>query len=335
MNKIYKFLTLSLFACMPFLTHAHVAYVVSPSELSENLGPDTNYLMGIFTEPSNILLMVGTIIGILLVVLISKKSKRITHFFSGVSEKLTSYHEFIPWIIRLSLGILLIGAGTEGALISPIISNAWGYSMIQIALGFAFLLGFLLVPSALVTIGLYIVGLTQDIYLIGNIDVLALALGLLVFHSARPGVDDILGISLLRFLKIERHYLALLVRVLVGIGFTYLALYEKLLNPHISEVVVMNYGLASLIPVSPEMWVFSVGIIELILGIFIFIGFYTRTSACVAIVVLSTTFFFFKESVYSHVTLFGILSIIAIEGGGMLSIDRFFANRRNVIQQNS
>lgn len=335
MKKIFAYIMIVFGSLIPVVSLAHVAYVVSPSELSENLGPDTSYLMGIFAEPSNILLMMGTIIGILLVVLISRKSKRITHFFAGVSEKLTSYHEFIPWIIRLSLGILLIGAGTEGVLISPIISNAWGYSMIQIALGFAFLLGFLLVPSALVTIGLYIVGLTQDIYLIGNIDVLALALGLLVFHSARPGVDDILGISLLRFLKIERHYLALLVRVLIGIGFAYLALYEKLLNPHISEVVVMNYGLASLIPVSPEMWVFSVGIIELILGIFIFIGFYTRTSACVAIVVLSTTFFFFKESVYSHVTLFGILSIIAIEGGGMFSLDRFFENRRNVIQQNS
>jgi uncharacterized membrane protein YphA (DoxX/SURF4 family) len=34
-----------------------------------------------------------------------------------------------------------------------------------------------------------------------------------------------------------------------------------------------------------------------------------------------TTFFFFKEEVYSHVTLFGVLSALFITGAGPWSLD--------------
>ena len=77
------------------------------------------------------------------------------------------------------------------------------------------------------------------------------------------------------------------------------------------------------------MWVLSVGIIELVIGIVLLLGWFTRTTSIVAIIVLSCTFFFFKEAVYSHVTLFSILAATTIEGGGKLSIDRWLEQRKN------
>lgn len=332
MRTFKKFTTWILILIFPLISHAHVAYVIESEEFNRNLGSDFNYLFTALSNPYNISIMLSTVALLFFAIFILKRSSRFNNHSRDIIDKLSSYHEFIPWIIRLSLGIAFIGAGTEQVLISPIISGASIYSSIQIALGFAFLLGFMLVPSAIIAIGLYFLGLYQNFYLIGNIDVLALSLGFLVFHSARPGVDDILNISLLRFLKIDRKYLALILRILTGVGFVFLALYEKILDPHISELVVSKYNLIDVVHVSPAMWVLSAGIIELLLGIIILIGFYTRTAACVGIIVLSTTFFFFKESVYSHVTLFGILSIIAIEGGGYLSLDKLLERNRSKLK---
>ena len=99
------------------------------------------------------------------------------------------------------------------------------------------------------------------------------------------------------------------------------------MNPHASELVVQKYNLTSAIAVSPEMWVFSVGIIELVVGLFLLIGFKTRLTSAIAFAVLVVTFFYFKEDIFSHVTLFGSLSVLFITGGGIWSVDRYLEKK--------
>ena len=69
------------------------------------------------------------------------------------------------------------------------------------------------------------------------------------------------------------------------------------------------------IPVSGAMWVLSAGIIELAVGLLLIIGFRPRLVSAVAFLVLTASFFFFKEAVYSHITLFGTLSVVFASGG--------------------
>jgi uncharacterized membrane protein YphA (DoxX/SURF4 family) len=123
-------------------------------------------------------------------------------------------------------------------------------------------------------------------------------------------------------IKKWEKYIPLIGRLGLGISMTYLALYEKIFNPHLSELVVSKFHLTSAIGVSPAMWVLSAGIIEFAVGLFIIIGFHTRLTSAIAFVVVTTTFFFFKEEVYAHVTLFGMLSVLFITGGGHYSVDR-------------
>ena len=158
-------------------------------------------------------------------------------------------------------------------------------------------MGFLLIPSTLIAIGLYGIALYHNPYMIGNLDFLGLALGLLVFHSARPGIDDLLQISLLSKIKINREWFAFIARTCLGIAMIFLALYEKILNPLWSDAVVKQFNLTHVIPVEPSMWVLSVGIIELVIGIVLLLGWFTRTTSIVAIIVLSCTLFFLKEAV--------------------------------------
>lgn len=319
-KKIFTLTTLTLSTSA--VASAHVAYVVDKYEMSSNMGSDFGYFLSPLKDPFYVALIIATILVIGFANIAVRYNKTCWNYLERARRVLSTYHELIPWIMRLALGISLIGAGTTGVFVSPVVSDTT-FSVLEILLGFLLMSGFLLVPATLITIGLYFVALSQTFYMLGNLDFLALAVAILVFHSARPGVDDILGISLLAKIRISRKYLALILRIGIGGAMIFLALYEKILNPHMSELVLKSYNLTSIVPVSESMWIFGAGTIELFIGLMILIGAFTRTTSAVAFAVLSLSFFYFKESVSSHVTLFATLSILLIEGGGYLSLDRF------------
>ena len=192
------------------------------------------------------------------------------------------------------------------------------------------LTGFLLPIAAVGSIFLYLLALTQDIYLIGSLDILALSVSLLIIDSRRPGIDHLLGILDVSYQKLMR-YIPTIIRVLFGIGLSYLAIYEKILNPRLSEFVVIATDLCSIIPVSEAMWVFSAGVIELVIGLMLILGLFTRLFAAITFFVLSLSFFYFGEEVTSHITLFGSLAVLFVTGAGPLSLDRFIRNKELIL----
>lgn len=324
MKKVYLFLLALL---IPSITSAHVGYVIGEEARVAKRGLDWSFLSSVFHDPMNVTLMIVTAIIVIALVILVPQTRWFKHWSTRILEQLGSYGDFLPWMARLSLGIALIGAGTEGVLISPVAHTFAPFPNIEILLGFCFLVGFLLVPATLVAIMLYLIAVFNNLYVVGNLDFLALAIAYLGLHSERPGVDDIFNFKLLYGFRLPRSWVPFILRVGIGGAMIYLALYEKILNPHMSELVVQNYHLMNVIPVTPAMWVVSVGIIELIVGSMLLKGFYTRFVSVVAFAILSLSFFYFKESVTSHVTLFGLLSILFVMGGGAWSIDSWMAKR--------
>lgn len=328
-----KYILFFILLLVPERIFAHVGYIVGEDVMKAEQGSDISFLLSPFSNIEYIGIMVLFVILVIAGYFLLTKTSWGKKWTTRINEKLSSYHELIPWIIRLCLGIALIGAGTESVLISPILHNQ-ALGSLQILLGFLFMAGFLLVPVTLVSICLYIFAITQNTYMLGNLDFLALLLGFLIFHSARPGIDDVLNISILKKIRIKRILLAPILRAGIGIGMVYLALYEKLLNPHFMELVVHKSNLLEVIPVSPEMWVLATGIIELAVGLCLLFGYKTRAVSVIAILVLSLSFFYFKEAVYSHITLFGTLSILTIESSGIFSIDALRQKKESQKLQN-
>jgi uncharacterized membrane protein YphA (DoxX/SURF4 family) len=175
----------------------------------------------------------------------------------------------------------------------------------------------------LLSIILFLFALSKNFYLLGNLEVLASLIALLILSQPKPGLDDLLGIPSFSFLKSFKEFVPLILRIGIVGAMMFLAVYEKFLNPHLSEIVVYNYHLTSIIPVISEMWVLSAGIIEFLVGLFLFLGFKTRLTSAIAFIVFSLSFFYFGEEVYSHVTLFSVLSVLFVTGGVKLSIDNF------------
>jgi uncharacterized membrane protein YphA (DoxX/SURF4 family) len=328
MKHIKHLFVLAATFLLPFTASAHVRYIANDAEVAEYGGSDMQAFLEPATQTPYIIMIVVTavvVIGLYWALSRAKFMRRWTEHMVTVSE---SYKTFIPWIVRLSLGIALLGAGVSGTLLSPVLPGGELLSFIQILLGFFLLAGFLVGPSAVATLALFGVALFRDPYLIGSFDMLALILALLVLDSRRPGVDDIVGIPDFTHIKALRKFLPTILRGGIGIAMTYLAIVEKILNPHLSAFVAETTKLVDVIPVSSAMWTFSAGIIELVVGLFLLFGIKTRLTAVIALLVLSLSFFYFGEDVSSHITLFGTLSAVFILGGGPLSVDQWLHRRR-------
>ncbi len=311
-----------------YSVHAHVQYVIPREALLSYRGSDTNFLFSQLQDPTSLAIILGgLVIGVILVAFL-KKSIGFVREISFIREEAESYHDLIPWMIRLSLGIALIGAGIGGSLISPVVGATALESFLEILAGFLFLSGFLLFPACIISLALFSLMVGKDpLSFVGTLNVLALLIIFLIKGNPKPGVDAILGFPTFRGLLKFDSFSPLILRVGTGVCFFSLALYEKLLNPHWSEYVVHLYNLQSIVPVSPAMWVLGAGVTELLLGILLILGFQTRMVAAVSLIVLSLSFFFFKEQVYSHITLFGALSILFVTGAARVSIDAHFRKR--------
>lgn len=321
-----KILFAFLLLLLPVVSFAHVGYVVDQKSFDEAKGTDFQFLTSAMEDPLNVQLILITILAVLIVYYLGHKNFFIKKELDHIKKYASSYEDLIPWILRLSLGIALIGASSANMLVSPLLATNGTIALVELILGFLMLFGAFIEVTALITVLLFIVGIFAEPYLFGNLEFFGAALALMLIGNPRPGFDHIVGIKMFVSEKLRKLYVPIL-RISIGLALTFLAVYEKILNPHASELVVAKYNLTSAIAVSPEMWVFSVGVIELVVGLFLLVGFKTRLTSAIAFAVLVVTFFYFKEDIFSHVTLFGSLSVLFITGGGIWSIDKYIQKR--------
>lgn len=304
---------------LPFFASAHVRYIAGASEVQRYSGLDFHLLFSPFANLAYVFLMVG--IGLLFICLILYLP-RIPFFarsFAHIEQKALREIPLIGWMLRLALGIGLIGAGVAHDLISPALSGFSSFSSIQILLGFLLLSGFLIVPAVLGSLLLYFIALQTDFYMLGSLEILGIGVALLMLDSRRPGVDDILNIPSLAFTAAAR-YTPVILRWSIGVGMFFLAIYEKILNPDLAAYVVNATNLTHVVSVSPAMWVLGAGLVESLIGILLILGIRVRLVSVIAFFVLSLSFFYFKEDVASHITLFGVLSVLFVTGGKKIEL---------------
>ena len=308
---------------------AHVEYVLTKDEALQSSGMDVPFLLEPLLTPANMSLMLLTAFLVVFGITAAARNGAFKKFLRGFRSRAKASEEFLPLIARLSLGSALIGAGATGVLISPVLVGFEGVvAVLELVTGFCLVAGFLTGPAASMSLIFFGAALARDSYLVGNLDFLALALAFFVLGSSRPGVDDLLGVKFLSPIKKLQPYVPLILRLGVGVSMIFLAIYEKFLNPHTAALVVERYHLTDLVSVSASMWVLSAGVIELVVGLMLMCGWRTRFASMLALAVLTSTFFFFQEPVFAHVTLFGILSMILITGGGAVSLDAYVASKR-------
>jgi uncharacterized membrane protein YphA (DoxX/SURF4 family) len=252
---------------------------------------------------------------------------------------LQSYRPYLPWMLRLSVGLPLVGAGFAGYLFSPSVPAE--ARLLQVGIGFCLLFGLATRVVAGVGLLVYLAALAGDLALLLASEYVAGFLAIVVVGPGQPSADTLFrrlvvtdgtvasrfrGVTtpgaLLSRLGIDDRATPVVLRLFLGGNFVYLGVTQKWLEPARAAAVVAKYDLTAVVPVSPELWVFGAGLVEVVVGLAFLTGTFTRGAAAAGFVLLTTTLFGLPDDpVLAHVTLFGLSSALMVTGGGRFSLD--------------
>ena len=136
---------------MPSHPAAHVAYVTDPEPNPDPIG----FLLEALGQPGSLLALgVGAIV-IVLAVLAWARWRPLEAARLRLVARTDGYHEYLPWMIRLSVGLVLIGAGLSRVMFMPILPTTALPAAMLTAAGFLLLLGLAVRPAGLVALGAY------------------------------------------------------------------------------------------------------------------------------------------------------------------------------------
>lgn len=323
---------------------AHVDYVAPESTYRDPLA----FLGEVLSDPVNLALLGGSALAVTALALAWLRWGDRVPDAAVLVATLDEYHRFVPWMLRLSLGLPLVGAGFTGFLFTPVVET--GLRVPLVLVGFLLLLG--LATRAAAIAGL--VGWLAALVLRGPELLLAAEyvpglLAVALLGPGRPSADDLLA-SLASDPTTLYHRLdpvyrlaervqaglepllafaPVIVRVGLGIAFVYFGVVEKLADPGPALALAYELGLPGLLPVGAGMWVLGAGLVETLVGVLLVLGAFTRAASATAFAVLTVTLFALpNDPVLPHVTLFGLTSVVFTLGAGPLSVDARLASTR-------
>lgn len=263
----------------------------------------------------------------------------------SLREALVEYHDLLPWLLRLSIGLPLVGAGFSGYFFSPVFRPAASTFVRLFGITVGFLLLFGLATRAVAALGLsaYLIGLVSNPSLLLAFEYLPGFIAIVLLGGGRPSADHVIAKMAAdertSYSRIDPFYRAValpfeswvkpyvqfvptVTRVGLGLAFIYLGLTQKLLSPGTALAVVAKYHLTEVVPVAPELWVLGAGLVEMLVGVMLIAGAFTRLFSGVAILLFTTTLFGLPDDpVLAHISLFGLVSALIITGAGPFAFD--------------
>lgn len=316
---------------------AHVDYVTE----GENPTTARELFTTVLGDPLSLLLLGGGALGAAVVLGLYLRYGGRVPDVAVARRTLASYRPYLGWMLRLSMGLPLVGAGFAGYYFTPGVPVE--ARLLQVGLGFLLLFGLATRFVALAGVGAWTLGLaSHGVPMLLSSEYVAGLVGIALVGPGQPSADAafrrlvvtdgtfasrLRGLptsgSLLARAGLERDLAPLFVRIGLGLNFAYLGVTQKLLAPGPAIQVVAKYDLVSVVPVSPELWVFGAGITELAVGLLLITGTFTRSTATVGFLLLTTTLFGLPDDpVLAHITLFGLTSALMVTGSGPYALDR-------------
>lgn len=323
----------------------HVVYV---TENDQHTAP-LPFLVDVLSDPVNVAILGGSAAGVIGVLIGYLHVRPMARDIAVFREAMRDYDDLIPWLLRLSFGIPLVGAGFVGYLFSPVVPPvlpivAVPSRLFQIGVGFLLLFGFATRAVAAVGLAAFLVsvGIIPEVFLANEF--IPGLLAIVIVGSGRPSADHVLHtiasaegtmygeIDPIHVLASRfntrvipyQQYVATIVRIGLGLNFIFLGVTQKLLAPGQALAVVDKYDLTGVVPVDPGLWVVGAGLAEATLGVALLLGVFTRASGMVALGLFTLTLFALPDDpVLAHLTLFGLASVLLITGSGPVAIDSY------------
>ena len=317
---------------------AHVDYVVDADP--NTVGGAVQFVVRTVSNPLNAALLAAGALGLVGLLAGWVAVRPFPHDVAAFREAMREYTDLVPWLLRISVGLPLVGAGFAGYYFSP--AATVEARLLQVGLGFLILFG--LATRAVAAVGLvaYVAGLAVDPHVLLANEFVGGFLAIVLVGAGRPSADAVLqrvaaadgtvygrvdpvhrlAVRFQELIQPYREYLPTLLRVSLGLNFVYLGLVQKLMSPASALAVVEKYDLTAVVPAPPELWVVGAGLTEIAVGVVIALGLFTRGFSLVAFLLFTTTLFGLPDDpVLAHLSLYGLVSVLLITGSGPLALD--------------
>ncbi|MFD1514519.1 DoxX family protein [Halomarina rubra] len=316
---------------------AHVKYVSDGGDPVDAI----RFLSETASNPTNVAVLgVGTLV-VIVGIGLYLRYRPIASDIALLRATLSEYEDLLPWLLRLSIGLPLVGAGFAGYYFSPLVPAPT--RLFEVAVGFLLLFGLATRFTAGVGLAGYLVGLAFRPELLLAAEYVPGFIAIILLGGGRPSADHVLAriaasdgtlygrfdpiyrqVSVPFATRIESYtqFVPTILRVGLGFTFFYLGFTQKLMNPGDALAVVAQYDLTAVVPVSPELWVVGAGLVEMAVGAALFVGVFTRASAGVAFIMFTLTLFGLpNDPVLAHISLFGLVSVLLVTGAGPFALD--------------
>lgn len=325
---------------------AHVRYVTPGSDPIAVVA----FLRDTLTDPFNLALLVGGGLSGVVVAGVYLQLRPFQRDLAVFRDTMTDYRDLLPWLLRLSVGLPLVGAGFAGYFFSPAVTlgSPTFVRLFGITVGFLLLFGFGTRLIAFVGLVGYLGGLAFDPTLLLAFEYVPAFAAIALLGGGRPSADHVVSrladadttyaridpfyrVVAVPFVERVEPYRALVpiaIRIGLGLSFLYLGITQKLMNPGNATAVVAKYNLTAVVPVSPELWVVGAGVTEAAVGTVLLVGAFTRAASGVAFLLFTTTLFGLPDDpVLAHISLFGLASAMLVTGAGRWSVDAWLRDR--------
>ncbi len=298
---------------VPFASSAHEVYVLSHDKVVEGLA---NGNIGFFDPLKNLedvstFVFIGSVVVVGLVVFLFLRRTRLG---LKIENQLNRLARFGPVIVRVAVGISFIYGSVSGAFLGPELSLS-AYPLASVLTVLLFIAG------VFITVGLFteyvaLLGVLMYLfsfwkfgsYMFSYVNYAGELLLLLLLGSRQYSLDSLFFNKRERFISLKRFEPTVL-RVAYGLALAYAAVYIKFLHPALTLEVVNRYNLTQfhfLFPHDPLLVVLGAGCAELMIGLFLIIGFEVRLVVFISLIYLTLSLLFFQEAVWPHLILFGI-----------------------------
>lgn len=166
---------------------AHVDYV---TDEGDGAADGLSFFLEVLAEPANAALLATGVVCVLAVLAGYWLVRPARRDVAVLRETLAGYADLLPWMLRLSVGLPLVGAGFAGYLFSPAV--AVPARQLQVALGFLLLFGLATRAVALVGLLVYLVTRAGDLRLLLAFEYVPGFLAIALLGSGRPSADHVL-----------------------------------------------------------------------------------------------------------------------------------------------
>ena len=327
---LYGFLVVFAFLSLAHPAFAHEAYVLTHAEFQQGLHMVTANPLAPLVDPHYLYVSILITVAVMAVYLLALLWAT-TSWAATLDRIIKKANALGPLLIRAAISSSFFYAAFANAILGPELSLTGipGGHIIRFllfALSLMIFFGFLTELAALIGLLLFFyISFTFQAYMITYANYFGELIVLFLFGSRFFSIDLLLfgKKAWFSFFEKRRFLETPLVRILYGIALMYAGWTIKFVHQNLSIDVYNQYHLINFFHASAAYIAAGAGLSEILIGLFIFLGFAQRLTTIISLFFITISILYFREMLWPHFMLYGISFSIIINSADIFTIDRY------------